>query len=167
MHLLLKEKASKKDLLLGLVHSFIVRYACKCNGYKGASPIDLSSRLRRNKYEAMSEGTYDILVQTRSLLHRGDDSASSDIAEKGQDVMVAGDRLVRSSGGEATQEGISKKDRHSHSTSSVSHGDSISGSNSNVDSIGETTVRHVLGSTWLVEELLLETRRARLEIKKD
>ena len=117
----------------------------------------------------MSESTYDILVQTRSLLHRGVDSVSTDVTEKGHSEQSAGDRLVRSSAGEAMQEDVSsKKDRQSHSTSNSSHGDGDSGvSNSSGDSIGETTVRQVLGSTWLVEELLLETRRARLEIKKD
>ena len=37
--------------------------------------------------------------------------------------------------------------------------------NNNNNSVGLVTVREILGSQWLVEELLLETRHARLEIK--
>ena len=124
VHLLLKEKCTKQDLLLGLVHAFIVRYAMKSKGFQGASKLDISQHLNLKQNDKASESTYDILVRTRSLLLRKADSESS-------------------SGSTAVIEGESEL------------------------TVGHSTVQQVLRSQWLVEELLLETRHARLEIKKE
>ena len=133
---MLKEKCTKQDLLLGLVHAFIVRFAMKSKGFQGASKLDFLQHISLNQSEKADGSTYDILVRTRSLLHRKADSLPNE----------------RSAG-----------DLDSSNSSS-------SGPGSGIDSeqtVGHSTVQQVLRSQWLVEELLLETRHARLEIKKE
>jgi hypothetical protein len=133
VYLLLKEKCTKQDLLLGLVHAFIVRFAMKSKGFQGASKLDFLQHLNLNQSEKASESTYDILVRTRDLLHRKADSVP---VEKGAAFESSSSAAV------AIEREIEL-------------------------SVGQSTVQQVLRSQWLVEELLLETRHARLEIKKE
>lgn len=131
---MLKEKCTKQDLLLGLIHAFIVRFAMKSKGFQGASKVDFVQHLNISQSEKASESTYDILVRTRGLLHRKAD-------------CVPGEK------------GIASETFNSSPAAGIEGDLELS--------VGQSTVQQVLRSQWLVEELLLETRHARLEIKKE
>ena len=136
IHLLLKEKASKKDLLLGLIHAFIVRYSLKCKGFHDASKFRFMNQFNPIQRQKVTESTYDILVRTRILINKSSESIQYD--DKLNSMNKMNIDISNKSDGE-----IDMKKRVS---------------------VGLTTVEKVLNSQWLVEELLLETRHARLVI---
>ena len=136
IHLLLKEKASKKDLLLGLIHAFIVRYSLKCKGFHDASNFRFMNRFNRVQRQKVTESTYDILVRTRILINKSSESIQYDNELNSINKMNI----------DITSKGDGENDMKKRV------------------SVGLTTVEKVLNSQWLVEELLLETRHARLVI---
>ena len=136
IHLLLKEKASKKDLLLGLIHAFIVRYSLKCRGFHEASKFRFMHQINGTQRQKVTESTYDILVRTRILLNK-----SSDNVQNESELNFINNMNI---------DVISQVDNEIDVRKKVS--------------VGLSTVEKVLNSQWLVEELLLETRHARLVI---
>ena len=140
----------------------------KMEGYSGLSKFNVMGRFNV-KNESASRSTFDVLVRTRRLLH-----------EKAffRENRVNSDSDSGGGGGDGSRVDDSVKSDHSNknnynnSNSSSDSNNSSSGSNnsnskSSGNSIGMLTVRQILDSQWLVEELLLETRHARLEIKKE
>ena len=136
IHLLLKEKASKKDLLLGLIHAFIVRYSLKCKGFHDASKFRFINQFNGIQRQKVTESTYDILVRTRILINKSSNSI------KNENELNA----INSINVDDIREGDNEMDMKKKV------------------SVGLSTVEKVLSSQWLVEELLLETRHARLVI---
>ena len=136
IHLLLKEKASKKDLLLGLIHAFIVRYSLKCSGFHDTSKFRFMNQFNRIQRQKVTESTYDILVRTRILINKSSESIQYDNELNSINKMNI----------DITSKGDGENDMKKRV------------------SVGLTTVEKVLNSQWLVEELLLETRHARLVI---
>lgn len=136
IHLLLKEKASKKDLLLGLIHAFIVRYSLKCRGYHDASKLKFMIKFNRIQRQKVTESTYDILVRTRILINKSSNSIKNESELNPMNSINVDD---------------------------IREGDNEMDMKKKV-SVGLSTVEKVLNSQWLVEELLLETRHARLVI---
>ena len=181
VHLLLKENASKQDLLFGLIHSYIVRYAMKVKGFSGKSKLNILKKLNL-KDELTPESSFDILVRTRELLH-----------SNGNVVFAADNRIESNTKNEESnilKHGIScsvddvhrNESRnefhhpHPHSGSGSDsedakhmhhddYNDNYNYFNNNNRSVGLVTVKEILASQWLVEELLLETRHARLEVR--
>ena len=179
VHLLLKENASKQDLLFGLIHSYIVRYAMKVKGFSGKSKLNIFKKLNL-KDELTPESSFDILVRTRELLH-----------SNGNVVFAADNRIENCTKNEESnilKHGIrcSVDDVHrNESRNEFPHPHPHSGSdsedvkhmhhddyndnynyfNNHNRSVGLVTVKEILASQWLVEELLLETRHARLEVR--
>ena len=181
VHLLLKENASKQDLLFGLIHSYIVRYAMKVKGYSGRSKLNILEKLNL-KDEITSESSFDILVRARELLHNnGEVDFTADNLNENKNKTKNRESDVLRNGISSNVENF----HHNESRNDFPHPPSGSGSgsedvkhmhhddyndnynyfNNNNRSIGLVTVKEILSSQWLVEELLLETRHARLEVK--
>ena len=179
VHLLLKENASKQDLLFGLIHSYIVRYAMKVKGYSGRSKLNILEKLNL-KDEITSESSFDILVRARELLHNnGEVDFTADNLNENKNKTKNRESNVLRNGISSNVENF----HHNESRNDFPHPPSGSGSedvkhmhhddyndnynyfNNNNRSVGLVTVKEILASQWLVEELLLETRHARLEVR--
>lgn len=134
MHLLIKENATKDDLLMGLIHAYTVRSILKVDGYKGTSKLNFWEKMSNSKKQQLTE-SFDILRRARLILRK--DNSETD------------------------------RDRSTFINQNIGYTDVNSNNISDIDSessIGNRTVREIMNSSWLVEELLLETRHARLEI---
>lgn len=164
IHLILKENATKKDLLLGLIHSYLVRYSMKTQGYSGGSNFNFLEKFNQ-KNVAASESTYRVLVRTRELLY---DSNSNRNDSSNNNNHNSPENNFGSNNSNNNFEN-SNYMNHSSINNTNSNNNNANNTNSNVRSspgLGVETVVKILDSQWLVEELLLETRRARIEVKK-
>jgi hypothetical protein len=130
VHLLIKEHATKDDLLMGLIHAYTVRSVLKLEGYKVASNLNFLKKIGDN--EKQSPQLFDILRESREMLHKNDSIIDKDTFEDHKKPHIDVDKYIID--------------------------------NDRMPTIGDRTVREIMNSPWLVEELLLETRHARLEI---
>ena len=168
IHLILKENATKKDLLLGLIHSYLVRYSMKTQGYSGGSNFNFLEKFNQ-KNVAASESTYRVLVRTRELLYDSNSNRNDSNNNNSMENNFVSNNEINNINNSNNNFENSNYMNHSSIKNNNSNNNNTNNTNSNVRSspgLGVETVVKILDSQWLVEELLLETRRARIEVKK-